>query len=218
MPSQSTLPSDAGWNQQAHDIKNIIATVSMVADELIATSSPRRQVLGKRLERSCSRVLEICSADQIRFDKLGSSNQRSQLSDLLDDVIELARGLAQPNITFECSCDVVAFDDEIAAAIFRVVANLATNAVSAMNGRGGCLRIEGQVSNGAIVINVADDGPGLGAVTKRKPEDNLPRTSGMGLTIAQTLMERVGGSIDLMYSGAAGTCFRCQIPHNVKMC
>lgn len=194
------------WRQKAHDIKNIIATISMVADELGAGTSGRGQTLSERLERSCARMLEICMEGQ---DAPGGDDETHSLEQVLADVATLADGLAGPDIAIATASDEIELSEQMGAAVFRILANLATNAVGALVGQtGGRISIRGVVRNGEVRITLTDNGPGM--LTKRPRWDapGLPKRTGMGLTIANTLADRVGGDLTLIRTGPDGTMFR----------
>ena len=73
--------------------------------------------------------------------------------------------------------------------------------------------------NGEIIIDVADNGPGI----PEKARANLfqpfagsarPGGSGLGLAIARENMRLHGGDITLAETGAQGTRFRLTLPAN----
>ncbi len=95
-----------------------------------------------------------------------------------------------------------------------MLSNLARNAVEAGAQR---LRFLARPHDGAIAVDIADDGPGL----PPKARDNLfrpffgtarPGGSGLGLAIARELMRAHGGDLALVSSTAAGTVFRLTLP------
>ncbi len=98
--------------------------------------------------------------------------------------------------------------------LFRVLLNLSRNAVEA-----GANRVTISAHNGdkRVVIDVADDGPGL----TPKARDNLFRPfagsarvggMGLGLAIAREILRAHGGDIVLGRSGADGTLFQLSLP------
>jgi two-component system OmpR family sensor kinase/two-component system sensor histidine kinase BaeS len=100
--------------------------------------------------------------------------------------------------------------------IRQVVVNLLANAVR--HGRsGGSVDVTARLAERALAIDVADNGPGI-------PADELPRVfdrfhkgrsssgSGLGLTIARTLVQAHGGSIHAESAVGAGTTIRCTVP------
>ncbi|MEM6498552.1 MAG: HAMP domain-containing sensor histidine kinase [Pseudomonadota bacterium] len=203
MSALQMTPSN--WRQQAHDIKNIMATISMVAEELGAAQTQRGQTLGKRLERSCIRILEICSVNNFT----NPEPEAAQALDcILSDVVALAEGIAPDGVRIHARCNrSVDLDEETGAAVFRILANLTTNSVGAMAHMAGSVALDASVANGEIMITVTDEGPGLGAAAGQLACEGLPKRSGMGLTIACTLADRIDGTLDLVRTGPDGTCF-----------
>ena len=92
--------------------------------------------------------------------------------------------------------------------------NLARNALEAGARR---VRVCGMRDTRRIVIEIADDGPGL----PPKARDNLfrpffgsarPGGTGLGLAIAREMMRAHGGELVLVASTGAGTVFRLTLP------
>jgi signal transduction histidine kinase len=98
--------------------------------------------------------------------------------------------------------------------LFRVFANLGQNAVQA-----GATRIDvaARRTDGRLVIEVADNGPGLPPRARDKlfqpfAGSARPGGSGLGLAIARDLMHAHGGDIRLARSDGAGTAFELELP------
>ena len=106
--------------------------------------------------------------------------------------------------------------------LFRVVLNLARNALQALESRApnepgrDQLRITGRREGAVVVMEVADTGPSVA----RKARENLfkafqgstrPGGSGLGLAIAAELVRAHGGEIGLV-DGTIGATFRIIIP------
>jgi signal transduction histidine kinase len=102
--------------------------------------------------------------------------------------------------------------------LYRVLLNLARNAVEAGAHRLRCTAARG---GGVVKIEISDDGPGL----PPKARDNLfrpffgsarPGGSGLGLAIARELMRAHGGELVLASSAASGTVFRLTLPTRTR--
>jgi len=100
--------------------------------------------------------------------------------------------------------------------LFRILFNLLHNAVSVARDRGTLRKVDIALerTGGAIVVRVADDGPGLPAsVRKQLFRAGAPsaKGSGLGLSIARELAERSGGTLRLAPS-AKGATFVLELP------
>lgn len=94
--------------------------------------------------------------------------------------------------------------------------NILTNAVQAVGERGGELTFVTQVTDGEVLLSIEDSGPGI-------PADILPRLfepffttkpqgTGLGLTIANTLVEASGGRLEIMPPEKGGARIGMRFP------
>jgi len=98
--------------------------------------------------------------------------------------------------------------------LHRVLANLGQNAVES-----GATQVEisARREGSNIVIEVADNGPGLAPRAREQlfqafVGSSRPGGTGLGLAIARELMRAHGGDIRLERSTGDGTCFRLTLP------
>ena len=101
----------------------------------------------------------------------------------------------------------------------QVFMNLLTNAAQALAGSAGAkIEVVTQRRGGQVIIQVADNGPGI-------PEEILPRIfdpffttkevgqgSGLGLSIVHGIVERHGGTIEVDSHVGKGTTFTVILP------
>ena len=97
----------------------------------------------------------------------------------------------------------------------EVVTNLLRNAGEACNGKGH-VEVTASVRNGRLVMDVADDGPGVPpnmAEEIFKPFRSLKEYgTGIGLAFCRKVVESHGGTITLQPQAGGGACFRVEMP------
>lgn len=201
-----------------HDLRNILANVQMVSDRLLSVDDPNVRRLTPSLIGSVGRAIDLCT-DTLTYGGAREKPPRRLFFELAPLISEIGTGICQPphgNISW---LNLIPADLEIDADpdhIFRIVQNIGRNAVQAMNGHG-TVRIDASRDGKMVVIDVADDGPGL----SQPARDHLFQPfagstseggSGLGLTIARDLTRAHGGDLRLLHTGPDGTAFRIEIP------
>ena len=198
-----------------HDLRNILATARLVTDGLAASAAPEVRRVAPRLFDAIDRAVALCTRT-LDFSREGTpplAPRRLPLASLIDEVAP-DLGLSEEGMTIECTIppDLVIEADR--DQLYRVLLNLARNAVEAGARR---LRFAAARENGVIAIDIADDGPGL----PPKAQDNLfrpffgsarPGGSGLGLAIARELARAHGGELTLVSTTGTGTVFRLTLP------
>jgi signal transduction histidine kinase len=101
----------------------------------------------------------------------------------------------------------------------QIVINICMNALQAMDHEGGRLLVESTSLNSSeVCIVISDTGPGIAAeslsrifepyfTTKRSGEG-----TGLGLFVTRTLLENLGGRIEVRSAVGEGTCFTVTLP------
>jgi signal transduction histidine kinase len=96
-----------------------------------------------------------------------------------------------------------------------VLVNLTANAIEA-SPRGGRVRLEARLADGAVEFLVRDSGPGLAAEIRPRLFQPVPSTKaaggGIGLAISRQIARHAGGDLQLAESTAQGCTFRLRIP------
>ncbi|MBV9687726.1 MAG: HAMP domain-containing histidine kinase [Alphaproteobacteria bacterium] len=202
-----------------HDLRNILATARLVTDGLTASAAPEVRRVASRLLDAIDRAIALCTRtlDFSRDDTPPLARTQFSLAPLIDEIgPDLALSENELAINDEIPSDLMVEADR--DQLYRVFLNLARNAVEAGAHR---LRFTAEREAGTIVIDVADDGPGL----PPKARENLfrpffgsarPGGSGLGLAIARELVRAHGGELSLASSTGAGTVFRLTLAAPAK--
>jgi two-component system NtrC family sensor kinase len=102
----------------------------------------------------------------------------------------------------------------------QVLVNLLTNARDAIRESGECgtIRLTTRSVDGSVVLEVADDGPGIPAAIRQHVFDPFYTTkaqgrgTGLGLWLAQSTVADHGGTIEIRPAAERGTTFRLTFP------
>ncbi len=99
--------------------------------------------------------------------------------------------------------------------IRQVLVNLVVNSLEALNGRGSLI-LSARLGKGEVVVEVADDGPGLPEGTAEQVFDPFfstrERGSGLGLAIARRIVLAHGGRIKAANRPEGGAVFTFTLP------
>jgi signal transduction histidine kinase len=99
--------------------------------------------------------------------------------------------------------------------IGQILFNLLVNAVQALEGRGGAVRVESSVGETHVRLHVQDDGPGVPPELRSKIFEPLFTTKargiGLGLAVSRSLAEANGGTLTLD-DGDRGARFTLSLP------
>jgi signal transduction histidine kinase len=215
-----------------HDLRNVVMTAQLLADRLATSGDPAVRRVGPKLIRSLDRAEALCAAT-LTF---GAAEEpapvlrvvllRRLVEGVRDEVFADAplEGEAQTGAPPQRVRMINATPADLAVTadpehLHRILANLARNARQAIEatGRAGMVSISAAARGSRVLIEVADDGPGLPA----RARDNLFTAfkggarhggSGLGLAIGAELARGLGGSLDLVRSDTGGTRFRLDLP------
>ena len=200
----------------AHDLRNVLGGVSLqlgaLARETQCTPSQKRALKG--IERALRDSMETLQRLQ---DVARAQRPRAAASDLakvISDAADLARAEPRVRIDLELPPKLPRVRGS-AGELKHVFLNLLLNARDAMP-KGGKVLVRAARKGRSVEVTVRDEGPGV-------PARHLPHIFeaffttkgrhglGMGLTVAQSVMERLGGSIAVR-NDKRGATFRLTVP------
>ncbi len=198
-----------------HDLRAILATARLVSDGLADSAAPEVRRVAPRLFEAIDRAVALCT-HTLDFSREGApplAPTRFLLLPLIEE-IEAALVTGDDPLAVEPVVPpglIVRADRD---QLYRVLLNLAQNAVEAGARH---LHLTAAVSDGATLIDIADDGHGL----PPRARENLfrpffgsarPGGTGLGLAIARELMRAQGGDLILVETTGSGTVFRLTLP------
>ena len=208
-----------------HDLRNLLGSAQLISDRLSSLSDPDVQRFAPKLMRALERAIAFCQSTLSygRLQEPPPERKPMLLQPLVEEVHEtLGFGPDAPIrwiSAVERGLVVEADYDQL----FRILLNLARNAVQALESRATCcdpgrdqVRITGRREGAVVVIEVSDTGPGF----SEKAQEHLfeafqgsTRTggTGLGLAIAAELVRAHGGDIRLV-EGTIGATLRITIP------
>ncbi len=218
-----------------HEFNNILTPVISYAQlALRETDEPDVDLMRKALQRALdgsTRAAQI-SSSMLGFAKASNAHGPAvaPVRQIVDEVFAcLARDPRKDNINLRIE---VGDDVKVAmapVALQQVLLNLVLNARKVLRQRGGTLRISAKpLANGTpdagVAIEVADTGPGIDPlilprifepfVTQPAGEKSSGEHegTGLGLAVCKDLVERAGGSIDVLSEPGEGATFRIELP------
>lgn len=203
-----------------HDLRNSLATAVLASDKLADIDDPEVKRVVPRLYKSIDRAVTLCS-QTLNF--VGDADvaltlERFPLRDLVDEAGAAVKTAGKNARALKWVND-VPDGIEIEAdrgQLFRVLSNLGGNALEAGAGE---VRVGARRDGAAIIIEVADDGPGLAPAARDKlfqPFAGSARDggTGLGLAIVRDIARAHGGDVALVDSpeGHTGATFRLTLP------
>jgi signal transduction histidine kinase len=207
-----------------HDLRNLLSAAQLFSDQLSTLDDPKVQRFAPKLMRTLERAIAFCQSTLSYGAAQESAPERKtvEIEPLIEEVHEaLGLGLDVPIrwiVSVERGLTVEADHDQL----FRILVNIARNAVQALEARGAGdpardqVRITGRREGSVVVLEVSDTGPGIPEKARAhmfQAFQGSTRTggTGLGLAIAAELVRAHGGDIALV-PGTIGATFRITIP------
>lgn len=213
----------------AHEINNPLAAIATCAEAIMRDLRRTESLQALAGKHQWSYYLEEIVRQALRCKDITRGlldlTQQRQAKRVLCDLNTIARQCAKvavqgssSTIEVEVSLDEnigeVATDPSM---VRQVLDNLLSNAVDALDEKGGKIMIATGLEGERAVIDVADDGPGIPAALVARIFDPFVSTKGskgygLGLAICTALAEALGASLTVESKEGEGSRFRLWIP------
>ncbi len=212
----------AATNKINHDLRNMLSTARLLSDRLARSGDERTRALAPTILSTIDRAARLAS-DAIEYvrDRPAPRLTKVDLADLVDEAgiaLQEQGEDSTPNVVRAWLNEVgegcmVRADRDL---LYRIFVNLGRNAFEA---GATTVTIRARASGGYLLIDVADNGPGVPpnvAAQLFRPfaTGGRPGGAGLGLAIARDLVRAHGGDIALSETGSSGTTFRFTLPQN----
>jgi signal transduction histidine kinase len=207
-----------------HDLRNLLSSAQLFSERLASVADPHVQRFAPQLMRSLERAIAFCQSTLSYGQVQEPPPERRPLAlePVIDDVRQTLGLDGGSPVRWIGAVERGLVVDADADQLFRILLNLARNAVQALESRDARdpgrdqVRVTGRREGAVVVIEVSDTGPGLSERARAhlfEAFQGSTRTggSGLGLAIAAELVRAHGGEIRLV-EGTIGATFRLTIP------
>lgn len=199
----------------AHELNNPLSVIIGYTKLLRAEPGPRGDELriiddeARLCQRIVQELLDLARPHRLEIEAVDLANLAREAIGRLQD------GGALRDRTIE----VIAGDPVVVAAdagkLRQVIANVVMNAAEA-TGAAGTIRIDAHGGDDQGTLTITDDGPGIAPEVRDQVFEPFvttkPSGTGLGLTIAQAIVDAHGGRIAIVSSLDHGTCVSLHLP------
>jgi hypothetical protein len=201
----------------AHEIKNALVPLKTLT-EILSVSGGDKEFIAKFNELVPQEIERIStlSGDLLHYSKPAEPVfEYLNVNELLEEAAKFLEVQARKkNITIKLNTQKVSEIKADRGKIIQALTNLILNSMEAMNG--GVIELLSYDKEGSVVVEVADNGPGI-------PPENIKKIflpffttkkegTGMGLAITQRIITDHGGTINLKSEHGVGTSFFLSFP------
>jgi two-component system, NtrC family, sensor kinase len=213
----------------AHEINNPLAVILQKTgwmEDLLEEEDFSQSENAEEFRESIAKIEEhVERARKVVHNMLGYARKMEprledvDVNDTINQTVTLLENHARINnidiqVDLEESIPIIASDQ---AQLQQVFLNLLTNAIDAI-GSSGSIDVVSRRVDDRIVVNISDDGPGLSEEALRKIFDPFYTTkgagkgTGLGLWVSHSIIEKMGGRINVKNNSDKGATFTVGIP------
>ena len=207
-----------------HDLRNLLTSAQLFSERLAKISDPHVQRFAPKLMLALERAVAFCQSTLSygRVQEPPPDRRLVALEPLVEDVRETLGLDATTPVRWVAAVERGLTVDADPDQLFRILLNLARNAVQALETRDAKdpgsdqIRVTGRREGAVVLIQVSDTGPGLSEKARAhlfEAFQGSTRTGsvGLGLAIVAELVRAHGGEIRLV-EGTIGATLRVTIP------
>jgi signal transduction histidine kinase len=229
--NEANATKDKFFSIISHDLKNPLGAIRNYTELLKfydKMSPEKRSDLVESINKTVNFVLDLLENlltwSRSQTNRLVFNPEKTSISDLIDDVIELMKPIAQGkdikiNVTFSkiSNCFI---DKNMITTVMR---NLVSNAIKFSN-NGGRVDIEYGMNINDLIISVIDNGVGMSNDVKNnlfkidyhhtEKGTNNETGTGLGLLLCKEFIDRHNGQINIYSKINQGSKFEILIPQN----
>jgi signal transduction histidine kinase len=225
-------------NNPLNYVTNALARVRLDAERALglaleATTRPLEAAERAEVERAVARMPEMMTVAASGLTRIGKTVELLsrygragfQREVVALDAWEAVRTVAEVVLPATGRAVEIEFDlrgdgtlECVAEEFNQVLTNLVQNAIEAAPSGTGRVRVSGSIDSDALVLSVADNGPGIPADVQARlftpffTTKGPGRGMGLGLTIARRVVQNLGGSLQVASAPGAGAEFIVRVP------
>jgi len=203
-----------------HDLRNSLAAAKIVSESLSRSEDPGVRRALPRLERAIERAIGLAETT-LRYGKATPPEPNLAAVNVIPSIEEAAQEAIAGwrNVAWRLEAPEMLRAVADPEHVHRIIGNLVRNAARAASGEspGGEIRCRALAEEGRVVIEIADNGPGIPPrILERLFQPFSPTASregfGLGLAIARELARGMRGELELLKSGEFGAVFILTLP------
>lgn len=200
-----------------HEIRNPLGVMSNLIYLLEASTraAPARTLTHLEGLRRQVAIIEKIVSDILDFTRVKEPVREAvEVASFIDSQLE--RLSCPPEVTIERRIEPVPSVCADPVQTGQILINVFTNALQAMEQRGGTMTVRTSSNNGSVRIDVSDEGSGIAPDARDLVFEPLYTTKlrgiGLGLSVSRSLARANGGDLMVLDSNARGTTFRLELP------